>query len=1273
DDNTCKKLKELELQLFNHQAEVKSLTDQLKAARYQSQQYCDIAESAETQLRHSTELFNTTKEDLKNKVKFAEDEAASFKMRVKHLEDELSSFSSGRELSDSELRQRLQEAEEKLKECDQLQCELEITRNDLRNATLAATLAEDKYAKEMALHSTDLQMLAKLKEENHLTSQKLQELSQQNDLAQETLIIEKSMWQEREKRLQEEIKELQNRVENLDKQNAILHNQIQELSERMAIMQSHQQSVNINDQISPNTSIESINRSFCDDTSKSAEQLLQVMKYLRQEKDLAIAKFDVIKTENTRLKSQIENAEKRIKDLKEMLAREREDTDVSVLTVSKHSEIMRKVETLNAITDSNRILREERDALYTKIKDVTDKLSSLSDEVTPLREKVRDLEAKNDALLQENSSLKSEAMRWRQRANALVERANKASPEDWRRLQTERENLSKLLTSEREIHAKRTEEFNNFKSEKIHLEEQLNHLQRQLQSREEKIGKLLEDERKVKQNLNDSIAESNAKEKNLMDLKKELADKDAMLSDVKNKEIQIRKIAKKYKTQYEELARNIEEERSRADDRQIDNSKITTEDAPQISQEKENQLKEEGRLELKQVNSELNLKVDELSQQILAMQSESEILKKEIETINKASLEKEERAKQVLKGARTKIMQLTEYKKQCEKEISDLKEKLDSSSSECESNVSEYEARLAALKSQMEGRISRLEHERSDLHADKEALVQRISQLQRQVAGQSNINAGVNEPPTANIKPMSARTETPLASIRPMSVVVQSRTAAVLPTTAGTPLLLVPQQPQQQLVHTTETSSPTSSHVDYQPANLTRQEQITSPNTKRSRQQEVAPSTAASASDIEYQVPTSSQRDQDEEGEDGCVVVDCDESGTHQTQEEEFDNDPYEEMEEEELAYGVEVDNNEVEIIMEEDSRSVEVPRQVQSGLPTNQQQSETISSAGTTAEPSTFISRSRGVLPMPRPQPQQHLLLPQQGYEDAGDDCIVPSTPTLFVPRRNDGFGEAVSSPQVPQARFTFGDPSTSASVSSVQSLSTPTITGTRSIYNATGSALVQVMQEGMEDTRVDLTQLEDDGTGRSVPTTPQQVSPCTDQPRPVISGPLDEQNILMPPLSESQIHIAESDVEVAESVVGIVQMDESERNLVEINPDSENPLITEANQLDGDQRLHNIDVPGSATGGEMIDVELETPEDASNDTLDHDTNEENREAEASPSSNTRQKTVGLAATESGSSAPTVRGATARRSGRTSFRTARGARPTPIVWDNQSSLRGKY
>lgn len=50
-------------------------------------------------------------------------------------------------------------------------------------------------------------------------------------------------------------------------------------------------------------------------------------------------------------------------------------------------------------------------------------------------------------------------------------------------------------------------------------------------------------------------------------------------------------------------------------------------------------------------------------------------------------------------------------------------------------------------------------------------------------------------------------------------------------------------------------------------------------------------------------------------------------------------------------------------------------------------------------------------------------IILQPGSYEEVGDDSIVPSTPTLFVPRRTDGFGEAVSSPHVPSGRFTFSD----------------------------------------------------------------------------------------------------------------------------------------------------------------------------------------------------------------------------------------------------------
>lgn len=76
-------------------------------------------------------------------------------------------------------------------------------------------------------------------------------------------------------------------------------------------------------------------------------------------------------------------------------------------------------------------------------------------------------------------------------------------------------------------------------------------------------------------------------------------------------------------------------------------------------------------------------------------------------------------------------------------------------------------------------------------------------------------------------------------------------------------------------------------------------------------------------------------------------------------------------------------------------------------------------------------------------------------GYEESADDSIVPSTPTLYVPRRADGFSEAVSSPHPqiqPVARFTFAE------------------------------SRVNLASEGIDDTRVDLTQLDESG----VPSTP-------------------------------------------------------------------------------------------------------------------------------------------------------------------------------------------
>lgn len=163
DESLVKRVKELEVQVDTYQTEIKSLSEQLKRARQQNQQYCDIAESAETQLRELTAEYNKCKEELENALKESRVEIISLQKRVKELNDDLAKISNGRQETNSELRDRLAEAERKVEELDELKGELELLKNDLKSVSITAKEAEDKYTREMMQHSSDLQVSLAIK------------------------------------------------------------------------------------------------------------------------------------------------------------------------------------------------------------------------------------------------------------------------------------------------------------------------------------------------------------------------------------------------------------------------------------------------------------------------------------------------------------------------------------------------------------------------------------------------------------------------------------------------------------------------------------------------------------------------------------------------------------------------------------------------------------------------------------------------------------------------------------------------------------------------------------------------------------------------------------------------------------------------------------------------------------------------------------------------------------------------------------------------------
>lgn len=745
--DTVKKIKDLENKLSDKQEELKSFQEQLNVAKEHIKQYCDISESAEKELKALNSEYEAYKKETDVKLANYANNLQSLEDKCSELEAELSLHANGEHsASNSALKNELASLKEELNnallQTNDYRTELEAARAEITKLSDAVQNAEDKYTHEMILHSSDIQVLSQVKEELLKAQNQINELTASKQRAIEELETEKKSWQDRQKILISENTQLTERLKDLNDQNALLHDQIQGLGSQLSASHASR-SESFNE--SGNDS--NINISVNEDDGKSSEQLYRIVKYLRKEKDIAMAKFDILQAETSRLKTQLEIAEKELDKTKLTLAAERENTEVNIVTATMQSDILRKVETLDALTDSNRSLREERDALTARVEELSATAKALESQIPQLQDAISDLTSKNETLQSENNGLKADCARWRSRVNALVERANKTSPEDWKRLQNERETLAKMLTNEKENVRKLNEEVSVIKAEKTKIEEQYLLLSRQqnvLSEENKKLNEELQILRDDMARVTEEVTKLRAEHAGIVasnsKLTDELSNKDASLTDIRNKENQIRKIAKKYKAQYEDLVKVVEE------DKKKNESEVAAADAA-----------------LAETNKKFEEQIAELQAKLETEKVNTDKLKQELETLRSANMEKEEKSKQVLKQAKSKIVQLTELKNTLSRELDESRNKIGAIE---QSTRDEQDVRLALIKSQYEGRLSRLEKERSEAQAEKarevEALHQKVTILQRQLASQASASKQqattektTTDPPTANIKPMA--------------------------------------------------------------------------------------------------------------------------------------------------------------------------------------------------------------------------------------------------------------------------------------------------------------------------------------------------------------------------------------------------------------------------------------------------------------------------------------------------------------------------------------
>lgn len=453
--------------------------------------------------------------------------------------------------------------------------------------------------------------------------------------------------------------------------------------------------------------------------------------------------LEVSNSENVRLNTETRILKMKLIEATNNINLERPDAEINIVLALKYEEMMRNGETINSISDCNRVLREERDALNEQVVCLSKRLEK--DDLLSLQQTNGELLAKINEQASENQSLRTTTDQWRKRCNSLVDRIHK-NPEEFKRLQTECENLATKLSTEIEaiqeekarLDAELSTVLNNCQAhllEKTKFSDELNVLKA---SQQHTATEIME--------LKSTVVQKEAKIKKITD---DLTAAVAEVKSLKGKETHIRKIAKRYKDTVSAQSVKIEQ--------------LETVIAAQPSAE-ENSTRAALTSELTAQKKALQAKLDQ-------QQRENKILKK----YEDATL---------LSGARVPIKAPIEV-------------------NYAEQKRSERDLLVARQNSQFDPtKVLKTEEDTINkediarLTSEGDTSDSRANQLNFQGSKPSTILSGIKQGAseasrTINVKPMARQSATvtlrrggdsPLASIRPTSVQI-NRTAAVLPTT----------------------------------------------------------------------------------------------------------------------------------------------------------------------------------------------------------------------------------------------------------------------------------------------------------------------------------------------------------------------------------------------------------------------------------------------------------------------------------------------------------
>ncbi|ODQ68613.1 hypothetical protein NADFUDRAFT_20212, partial [Nadsonia fulvescens var. elongata DSM 6958] len=431
---------------------------ELSMANNHIEELTNVAKAAEEALENMNNTHDQYKATTDAALKEKDTELANLQDRLDVISQELNE--STQELLEFEIKRnelltrieiQKQEYGQTIKELESNASRIltahEILKKDLENQAKIASEAQESYEKELVKHADAARALQEIRVANVSLKEKLQEVTKAAENASEMLKNSEISWETQKDSYVQEIDQLKARCDDIKNQNRLLLDQLD----------------NVTSSVSKFKSTNGVTGNDNDDdaefavSNSSDEDLRDIIRYLRREKEIVDCQYEVALQETKRLKQRLDHTTASLDEVRLELTNERQRESDSARLAIEHKELLEKINELNILRESNSSLRSENIHNLKRVHELETEIQALTAKLEPIQAKLQDAVAESEGKDEQIKLVQEDNERWKARTQQILQKYDRVDPAELQGLKDKVE----LLESENTKLSTKSDELNN--------------------------------------------------------------------------------------------------------------------------------------------------------------------------------------------------------------------------------------------------------------------------------------------------------------------------------------------------------------------------------------------------------------------------------------------------------------------------------------------------------------------------------------------------------------------------------------------------------------------------------------------------------------------------------------------------------------------------------------------------------------------------------------------------------------------------------------------